>query len=326
MLQKQKSIEVVGAGIVGLVVAYVFAQAGYKVRVFEARERQNKQSCSWWAGGMLAPWCESESAEPIVTQMGLDSIEFWKNFTPSPQMLGTLVVAPARDLPDLKRFAQRTKAWEQVDAERLADLESELSGRFMRGLFYAQEGHLDPRQTLNALEEHIVRMGCSIEYGQRVFDHDSHQDVVRLDCTGLAAQNKLLNLRGVKGEMMILYAPDVTLRRPVRLLHPRIPLYVVPRDNHHYMVGATMIESEEGGRASARSILELLSAVHVLHPGFAEAQIIEIGVDVRPSFPDNIPAIVEKDQIYYVNGMYRHGFLAAPALAMELLKRVEKMA
>ena len=136
-----------------------------------------------------------------------------------------------------------------------------------------------------------------------------------LDCRGLAARDALSDLRGVKGEMLVLRCPDVALSRSVRLLHPRIPLYVVPRGDGVYMLGATMIEAGERGRITARSLLEMLSAAWALHPAFGEAEVLEIGVDARPAFRDNLPRIRRRGRRIYVNGLYRHGFLLAPALA-----------
>ena len=101
----------------------------------------------------------------------------------------------------------------------------------------------------------------------------------------------LPDLRGVKGEMLVVRCRDVALSRPVRLLHPRFPLYIVPRGEHLFMVGATMIESDDRGRVTARSLVELLNAAYALHPAFAEAEIIELGCDARPAFPDNLPRI-----------------------------------
>jgi glycine oxidase len=76
-----------------------------------------------------------------------------------------------------------------------------------------------------------------------------------------------------------------------------------------------MIESDEATRISARSMLELLSAAYALHPAFGEAEILEIGTGVRPAFADNLPRIRRVAEVLYVNGLYRHGFLLAPALA-----------
>ena len=104
---------------------------------------------------------------------------------------------------------------------------------------------------------------------------------------------------------------EVSFTRTVRLLHPRIPLYVVPRANGEFMIGATMIESAEKGAVSVRSAIELLSAAYALHPAFGEAEIFEMSADVRPAYPDNEPRIDERDGRIFVNGFYRHGFLLA---------------
>ncbi len=115
---------------------------------------------------------------------------------------------------------------------------------------------------------------------------------------------------------------EVALARAVRFLHPRIPLYIVPRANNEFMIGATMIESADEGGLSVRSALELLGAAYALHPAFGEAEILEMGAGVRPAYPDNEPRIEERDGRIFVNGFYRHGFLLAPAFA----ERVAAMA
>jgi glycine oxidase len=162
-----------------------------------------------------------------------------------------------------------------------------------------------------------MRLKDRLEAGGTLFRRDEHPQTPDLtfDCRGLAARDTLQDLRGVKGEMLVLRCPDLTLSRPVRLLHPRIPLYVVPRGDGVYMLGATVIESSERTRVTARSLLEMLSAAYALHPAFGEAEVLEIGVDARPAFPDNLPRIRRHGATIGVNGLYRHGFLLAPALA-----------
>src|SRR5205085_2498888 len=131
---------------------------------------------------------------------------------------------------------------------------------------------------------------------------------------GLAARDIQPGLRGVKGEMIVVGTDEVELSRPVRLIHPRWPLYVIPRGDGRFMLGATSIEAEDSG-VSVRSALELLGAAYAVHPAFAEARILEFGSGLRPAYPDNLPRItIEKERIS-VNGLYRHGFLLAPALA-----------
>ena len=108
---------------------------------------------------------------------------------------------------------------------------------------------------------------------------------------------------------------DVTLSRPVRLLHPRFPLYVVPWGGGQFMVGATVIEREDTGPVTVRSALDLLGHAYALHPGFGEAEIVSFGTGVRPAYANNAPKIVVRGSRLYINGVYRHGFLTAPALA-----------
>ena len=223
-------------------------------------------------------------------------------------------VAPRRDAPELERFARRTRRFERLDGDGVAALEPALAGRFGQGLFFPDEAHLDPRVALAALAARLGQLGASIRFGIDGLQLPASADWC-IDGRGLAARDRLLDLRGVKGEMLLLRCPDVALARPVRLLHPRFPVYVVPRGEGLFMVGATMIESDERTRVTARSLVELLNAAYALHPAFAEAEIVEIGGDARPAFPDNLPRIRQQGRILFVNGLYRHGFLLAPALA-----------
>jgi len=117
----------------------------------------------------------------------------------------------------------------------------------------------------------------------------------------------------------------VTLSRPVRLLHPRFSSYIVPRADHHFMIGATMIESNAAGPVTARSMIELLNAAYTLHPAFADAEVIETGVGLRPAFPDHLPRIDCDGHSICLNGFYRHGFLLAPAMAAEAAQLISDM-
>lgn len=298
-------ISVLGMGVAGLCVATALAERGLDVEVIVPEDAPDP--ASFLAGGMLAPFCEGESAPPQVVTMGRNAADWWGKRVGSLARLGTLVVAPPRDTVELDRFARATQghAW-----MRPAELEADLDGRFARGLFFAEEAHMDPREALRSLRGRLAGMGVRFHHGP------ASGRVV--DCTGMAAASHFPDLRAVRGEMLTLYAPDVTLSRTVRLLHPRFPCYIVPRGDGRYMVGATMVESARSGGVSARAVLELLSAAYAVHPAFAEAEVIETGAGLRPAFPDNIPAIRRQGGRIFVNGMYRHGFLAAPALAEAL--------
>jgi len=311
-------VEIVGSGVVGLACALTLARRGAEVRLVTASRGPDADCCSWWAGGMLAPFCERESAEPLIARLAEESIAFWRDVAPETAFAGTLVLAPRREQGELERFARMTEGWRRLDGDALGALEPDLAGRFSRGLFYESEGHLDPRATLTALFEAVRAAGVTVETGRALSAEEmaAKPDADwRLDCRGLAARDSLADLRGVKGEMLLVKTREVTLSRPVRLLHPRFPLYIVPRAEGLFMVGATMIEAEDRRRISARSLMELLSSAYALHPAFGEAEVVEIGVDARPAFPDNLPRLVRQGRRLHVNGCYRHGFLVAPALA-----------
>jgi glycine oxidase len=305
-------ITVIGAGIAGAWQALLFAQAGHDVTLHERSDAAMTQATSHWAGGMLAPWCEAEASEPVISRLGLRSLDLWRQHFPQTPFNGSLVVAHPRDRADFERFARLTSGHRRLDAGALTELEPSLEGRFREGLFYPDEGHVEPRKILSELHARIAAAGGRIAFNS---DADPETiDGVVIDCRGLFARDRQRELRGVKGEMIVIETSEVELSRPVRLIHPRWPLYIIPRANHQFMIGATSIEAEDTG-VSVRSALELLSAAYAVHPAFGEARIVEFGSGLRPAFPDNLPRIAIDNQHIAVNGLYRHGFLLAPALA-----------
>jgi len=103
-----------------------------------------------------------------------------------------------------------------------------------------------------------------------------------------------------------------SISRPLRLLHPRRPVYVVPRDDQRFMIGATMIENDERGRVTARSLIELANSAYAIHPAFAEAEFAEMGADVRPAFHDNLPRIERRGKTLFINGLFPAWVPAGP--------------
>ena len=305
-------ITIAGAGVAGLASAYELAKRGAAVTIFEAGSSPADNPSSWFAGGMLAPWCEGEVADPQVVRLGAGAIGWWEQVTPVTRK-GTLVLTPPRDRADLDRFARRTDRHRWVDAGEITALEPALAGRFQRGLFFEDEAHLDPRRALMDLTAAVQALGVDIRYDTPA---PAHVDV---DCRGMASD--LPGLRSIRGEMAIIEAPEVQITRTLRLLHPRIPLYLVPRGGGIYMIGATMVESASWRPITVRSMLELLGAAFTLHPALGEASVIETGAGLRPAFADNIPALKQQGDTTHVNGLYRHGYLLAPALAGQLARQ-----
>src|SRR5712664_3880234 len=227
----ESPVSVIGAGIAGAWQALLFAQAGHEVTLHERSDAAMTQSTSYWAGGMLAPYCEAETSEPVISRLGIRSLDLWREHFPQTPFNGSLVVAHPRDRADFERFARLTTGHRRLDAGAVTELEPSLEGRFRDGLFYADEGHVEPRRVLPELHARFTAAGGTIQ-----FDSEASPD----------------ELDGI-----VIETDEVELSRPVRLIHPRWPLYVIPRGGNRFMLGATSIESEDNG-VSVRSALELL--------------------------------------------------------------------
>ncbi|MBO0766612.1 MAG: FAD-dependent oxidoreductase [Hyphomicrobiaceae bacterium] len=320
MANERHPITVAGAGITGLWQALTLARRGHRVRLMEASAAPFAAAASRYAGAMLGPYCETEMYAPVVTELGLQALDLWRAIYPSTVMNGTLVVAPSRDIHEIEHFARLTAGHQRVDSAVIAKLEPDLAGRFSSGLFYRQEGHLEPQPAMQFLLENAREAGVEAAFGIAWLPNQGGRDDggIVIDCRGLDACAQLPGLRGIRGERIVVRTHEIALSRPVRLLHPRHPLYVVPWSDGRFMIGATVIESDDAGPVTVRSALELLGAAYALHPAFGEAEIIDAGAGVRPAFADHVPRVVVRGRTLHVNGLYRHGFLLAPALAVQV--------
>ena len=318
-------VAIAGAGLIGRLIGWRLTERGADVTLWERAERDAPASAAHAAAAMLAPASEAPDADPAIFSMGKRSLALW------PPMLealgvpygmdGSVLVAHGQDAPLLDKFRRSLGAHaaaeaRPLDAAGIAALEPALAGRFERGLYLPNEGWLDNRALLSALAQ---RCGA-IRHGMAVAPANLNADLV-IDCRGAGAG--LPGLRGVRGEVIRLSAPEVSLSRPVRLMHPRYQLYVAPRPGRRYVVGATQIESDATGPVTVRSALELLSAAFALHPGFAEAEVEELCTGLRAAYPDNLPRVAWRDGALCVNGLYRHGFLVAPAVLAQALAEIE---
>ncbi|MBT9477499.1 glycine oxidase ThiO [Polaromonas sp.] len=346
-------IGIAGAGLAGRTLAWRLLRAGCRVSLFDSRSRDALDTASMTAAAMLSPLAELAVSDDAVFALGQRSMQLWPRWMDelaegggAPvyfRQQGTLVVAHAPDQTSLEHFTRllhhklpeacRAQV-RTLDAAALGAVEPTLAGRFGGGLLLEGEGQLANDQWMAGLATEIERLGVQwhegqavekVEEGRIVCADQSHAVDVAVDARGVGskAQWPADNpLRGVRGEVLRVECPGVTLLRPVRLMHPRYQLYVAPRPNHQFVVGATELESEDTGPVTLRSTLELASALHSLHPAFGEARVLRLSAALRPALDDHRPAVALRDGVWHINGLYRHGYLCAPALVDELAHKL----
>ncbi|HEV3105769.1 MAG TPA: FAD-dependent oxidoreductase [Trinickia sp.] len=333
VIANEPDVAVLGGGLCGRLVAWRLAGAGHRVALYERGDAAGSSAAAWVAAAMLAPLAEAAVAEPLVVELGAASLEAWPRVIealPEPvffQRNGSLVVWHRADRAEAALFERRVRAnapaaliddggFAALDAASLGAAEPALAGRFNQGWLLPREGQLDNRQVLGALAAGLAERGVATHWNTPVTDAALPRARLTIDCRGLGAKVALPALRGIRGEVARVHAPGIGLTRPVRLLHPRYPLYIAPKEHDVYVIGATEIEGEDMSPMSVRSALELLSAAYAVHPGFGEARILELNAQCRPTLPDHLPAIVwDGATTLAVNGLYRHGYMIAPEVS-----------
>ena len=344
------TIAIAGAGLLGRLLAWQLHRAGISITLFEAGSftpdaPQTTRAAAFTAAGMVAPLSEAVVSDEGVYRMGIFALQQWPTWfaqlpaTDAPLFFnnGSLVVAHQQDTSELEQFARELgfilpgcKGYQHVDQHEIHHLEPDLHSNFHSGLFLSEEGHVNNREFLRLIGDVLIQSGIKICAqtpvevlpGKIVTDSsEEHFDLV-IDCRGLGAKKQLRNLRGVRGETLHVETKEIHLQRPVRLMHPRYQLYVVPKPNHRFIIGATQIESEDRSPVTIQSNLELSSALYTLSPAFAEARIIEMDTNLRPAFMDNLPKVDVQDGLISANGLFRHGYLLAPAVIENVLAHI----
>ncbi len=346
-------VGIAGAGLAGRLLAWRLLRRGARVSLFDAASRDDRGSAGPTAAAMLSPTAELAVADTRIHELGQRSLGLWRPWLAQLQQEsgrsvyfrqeGTLVVAHAPDRNALRHYAGLLRAQlaqaqfdamvQAVDGAHIAALEPLLAGRFDDGLFLPVEGQLANDQLYEALAAALDAAlersggawheGCPIDLvraGELLArDGTRHAFDLTVDCRGIGARGEIPGLHGVRGEVLTVHAPGVQLRRPVRLIHPRYALYVAPRPGGRFVVGATELDSEDGGAISLRSTLELGSALYSLHPEFGEARVLRLAAALRPALPDRQPlAGADAEGVWRINGLFRHGYLIAPAVVAQV--------
>jgi len=332
-------IGIAGAGLLGRLLAWQLARRGHAVHVHDAADGpQARGAAGWTAAGMLSPVAELETGDERVFRWGLRSLDLWPAILralPEPVEFrrdGSLLVAHREDagaarrvLDLLERKAPPEHRAEPLPAQRLAQLEPALRPG-PQGWLLPGEGRIHTVQCMQAL--HAGAAAAHWHWGSRVdavepaaLQLASGRETFDwvFDVRGLGARPEL-PVRGVRGEIFWLQAPGLGLQRPVRLLHARHRVYLVPRAPDLVVVGASEIESEDLSPVTVRTTVELLAAAHSIVPALAEARIVHSESNLRPALPDNQPLLATVPGMTRINGLFRHGWLIAPAMVADALE------
>jgi glycine oxidase len=339
---------IVGGGVIGLSIAWRAMRRGLRVVVLE-RDRVGRGT-SWHAAGMIAPVAEVAPGEAPVLALGLRSAALYPSFVAELiadadadadagvgyTRCGTLLVA--RDGDDARALERelslRASLGLSHSVTRLLPtaarrLEPGLAPTLRLALHLHEDHAVDPRALCAALARAVLRGGGEIREGASVRAVDDAGAVLD-DGTRVTARQTVIaagtwsgavsdevTLRPVKGQIMRLHDPagPGLLTRVIRMGR----VYIVPRGDGRYVLGATSEERGFDTTVTAGAALQLLREAGELVPGISELVLDEFTAGLRPGTADNLPVIGPapsgQDGVWWATGHFRGGVLLAPATA-----------
>ncbi|MGR4064052.1 MAG: glycine oxidase ThiO [Vulcanimicrobiaceae bacterium] len=336
-------VVIVGAGLIGLSVAWELARLGARVRVFDRGEAA--RAASWAGAGMLAPHTEGLD-DAAMLRLCAESLSMYADFVERLRdeggadarlhVDGILNVAydPER-AAELQARAVRLREsgedCEWLDAPALRIAEPALDPGARGALLVRGEGHVDNRVLGRALTAACRARGVTIvrDAGEVAVDCDARRARGVRSAIGFTAADCVVNAAGawaarlagvppayappvepVKGQMLALAVPRGFVRRATW-----VPgAYLVPRDDGRLMVGATVERCGFDQRVTARGQRDLLAAVLRAAPSLGGFTVAETWAGLRPGTPDGRPFLGPSglEGLWLATGHARNGILLAP--------------
>lgn len=326
-------IAVIGAGICGLAIAVTLTDAGRTVTLFD-RMPVPAPNTSAIAGGMLAPFSESDVLPSSYVLAGLEGIKRWRGLLGSAHATclsecGSLVFSHT-DYPHA--FSAFTTAETLAAHEGLllrgpeiAELEPDVSTEISTAVHLPREAHILPEKALAVLFHRFLTQGGTFIQQETTpnallgaFSHI-------VDCRGFVPGLDP-DLVAIQGEIVTVHQPEICLSRPVRRLGGPAPFYIVPRPCGEFAIGATAIVDPNpiDWRMRVSSATDLLAFASDTVPGLKSARIVGLNSGLRAAYPNRLPEIRSRENgtVIQVNGLYRHGFLLAPVMAASVLAAI----
>jgi glycine oxidase len=344
-------VAVVGAGVIGLAVAWRAAQRGLKALVLE-RAGEVGTGTTPIAAGMIAPISEAIATERPLMRLGLASAGAYPEFVSElqecsgmdPGFLSCGTLFGARDADEAEALTRELALRERLGlparrllASEARRLEPALAPTLRLALEIPDDHAIDPRRLTPALGQAASAAGAEVRLnapvGRVTLEGDRVTGVELADGEGIRAEHVVLAagvwsdtvaglpdaarvpIHPVKGQILRLHDPNGPglLTRALRMTGA----YLVPRGDGRYVLGATMEERGFDTTVTAGGVLDLLRNAFELVPSITELVIDEVAAGLRPATPDNAPAIGPGalPGLHWATGHFRHGILLTPITA-----------
>lgn len=340
-------IAIIGAGLMGRLAALSCIQRGDNVTLLEAHSFQHPHNAAAIAAAMIAPISESIHAQSPMIELGFASQTLWptvlaglKEMDPNHQHVpfdsnGTLAISFPEEQECLlahrekliARLPERQNEIRMLYNDEVGEMEPDLE-RFETAAYIANESNLGNREFLESTTRAIRKNASIVDHWALQGDGTELQrqyDFI-IDCRGAGAVQKPVHanddeaLVAVRGEAIRVRTNGLTLQRPIRVIQQRFSVFIVPKSDNVFVVGATDLDKHGTHAVTVKSSLDLLSAIYSLHPGFANAEIIEAIAGQRAVYREQTPRVTLSENIISVNGLSRQGWMVGPALNQQVQK------
>ncbi len=341
-----RKIGIVGGGLLGRLAAFILTESGHTVEVYEKTSKNpvlsSRRAAAFTSAGLLSPISEKEKGGDIIFELGTKSLNLWSCLDRKVKKIvdeglglflkGNLFVSSPGEVDNaIRLFNKIGFKGHPLSKDEKINIEPNLSEKLTCWIV-PEEGQIHPLRALNSLvaatnklsNKSVWHFNTTVtEFGpgwiktEKTFNN---YDFV-VDVRGVGAPD--LGVRGVRGEVLLLDPPaNFSLNHPVRFLHPRFKIYIVPHENRSIVVGSTEIESQDLSPISLQSALDMLTVAQYVFPELSEARILSTDVNLRPASFNNKPFFQIKENLVHVNGLFRHGWLIAPALLLDVFSNL----
>lgn len=347
LIGNQRSVGIVGGGIIGMSIAWRLAEAGFAVTVYEKAAIGGE--ASWAGAGMLSPGGEFESASELA-QMAVDARALYPAFVDELQResgveidlqeTGALDVAySAEELKLLQERAARQAAigiqskpltplristfWPRLRKENLAG-----------GYFYPGDAVVNPREVVAALRICCAKAGVELLENTEVSCVDVNSQAAFIN--GLRSDAAVIASGAWSGALPVSGVPTLPLSEPIRghLLGYRQPeqicntivrhghTYLLQRSNGFCIVGASVERVGFDRHIDANAALKLEEAAALVMPHLSETSPEEVWNGFRPGSDSLHVGAWHGSRLYLAYGHYRNGILLAPLTAKTIAEDI----